>query len=167
MPSHRAGVAAVGVIVCGLITAAANGATIDPRWRSAAAKLQMPVFHPTVTYRLRLTRVRPEKPPRCAGIKEQLDAYYSGSSRTQLRISEGRPYHCNALPDAPLLQRPLVRGKRAKLFRYCEGFGCHIVVQEGYALTWRERDVEIILISRELTQAQVIAIARGMRQVPG
>jgi hypothetical protein len=132
-------------------------------WVRAAEQLEMPVFAPTITPKLKLHRVVPRK-IECGEIKEELDGYYRGSDGRRLRIAEGQPYYCGDIGDAAVLGHPTIHGKRATLYAYCEGNGCQRA-SYTFALFWRERNVQIGLISRGTQEPTLLAIARSMRLV--
>jgi hypothetical protein len=145
---------------------AALAQTIEPRWRQAAATLKMPVLRASVTLGLRLQRIATQR-INCGPIKEQFDAYYRRpSDGARLRIAEGKPQYCGDLGDAPVLQRGRVHGRRATLYRYCEGPGC-TRARNAYALVWSEQGITITLISRGLGRQQLFAVAASMQPVPG
>jgi Tol biopolymer transport system component len=132
-------------------------------WHAAAERLEMPVLQPRATPGLRLDRVVPRAID-CPRTVEELDAYYNGARGRRLRIAEGRPYYCGDIGDAPVLERPVVRGKRAVLYDFCEGSGCRAATNT-FLLTWRERGIQIVLISRGSSKATLFRLARGMRTV--
>ena len=134
----------------------------DP-WETAAQKLSMPVFRPTVTFGMTLRRLE-SRAFDCGTPIEQVDAFEKGASGRQVRIVEARPFACGDLGDVELVKRPAVRGKRASLYRYCEGNGCRRA-KLPYALLWKERGLEFLLISRGLTDAQLVRLAVGLREV--
>ncbi len=134
----------------------------DP-WQTAAARLEMPVLKPQVTPSLRLDRVVP-RTIECGQITEELDAYYSGARGKRLRIAEGKPFYCGDIGDALVLERPVVHGRRAALYDYCEGLGCGTATNT-YLLTWRELGVQLVLISRGSSKESLLRIARGMQRI--
>jgi hypothetical protein len=140
--------------------------TIEPRWQRAAAELKMPVLRPSVTFGLKLQRLQTQH-INCGRIKEQMDAYYSRrSDGAKLRIAEGKPQYCADLGDAPVVQRGLVHGRKATLYRYCEGPGCRRA-RNAYALVWSEQGITITYIARGLGRQQLFLIAASMKRVPG
>lgn len=123
----------------------------------------MPVFAPDQTFGMTLKRVHPQH-IECGDITEQLDAYYGAGEQQKLTILEGKPYYCGDLGDAPLLGTFRVHGKKASLYSYCQGAGCKEATHR-YALYWRERGIQIALLSRGTPRDQLLAIARSMAPV--
>lgn len=146
-----------------LASAATAGAGHDP-WAAAAAKLSMPVFAPTKTFGMTLKRVHPHEID-CGPIQEELEAYYGAGERQKLTILEGKPQYCGDLGDAPLLATLRIHGKKASLYSYCQGTGCGRATNT-YALFWRERGVQIALLSRGTPRAQLVQIANSLKLVP-
>jgi hypothetical protein len=153
--------AIVATAALAIPAAALGGAT--GAWQRAADRLDMPVLAPTVTGGLTLKRVVPKEID-CGAIQEELDAYYSAGPQRKLRIAEGKPFYCGDIGDAPLLSHPRVHGKRADLYEYCEGTGCRRATHR-YLLTWRERGIQIVMISRGTPQAELLVVARSMTLV--
>jgi hypothetical protein len=153
------------VLVVLVLAASAGGASAatDERWLRAADELTMPVLAPTKTFGMTLRRVRPQH-VECGEITEQLDAYYGAGERQKLTILEGKPAYCGDLGDAPLLGTYRVHGRKASLYRYCQGTGCERATQT-YALLWRERGIQVALLSRGTPRRQLLQLARSMTPV--
>lgn len=143
--------------------AATAAAAPDERWLRAAEELAMPVLAPTETFGMTLRRVRPQH-VECGEITEQLDARYGAGERQKLTILEGRPFYCGDLGDAPFLGSYRVHGKKASLYRYCQGAGCRRAAH-AFALLWRERGIQVVLLSRGTPRGQLLRLARSMTPV--
>lgn len=154
---------ATAAVAALLASAASAGAGSDP-WAAAAAKLSMPVLAPAKTFGMTLKRVHPHAID-CGPTQEELEAYYGAGERQKLTILEGKPYYCGDLGDAPLLATLRIHGRKASLYSYCQGTGC-AKATHTYALYWRERGVQLALISRGTPRAQLVQIANSMAVVP-
>ncbi len=159
------GIVAVAAVAATLTAPVAGGArqAVDAKWKAAAQQLTMPVFAPAKTFSMTLTRVVPQH-PKCGSVKEQLDAYYQ-SKTAKVHILEGSPLYCKDIPNGDLLAQLTVHKQQAFLLKYCEGAGCPAA--NSFLVSWAERNVRIIVISRGLTRANVVALATSMRVVPG
>ena len=155
---------AVLALLCAGPAGARSAAPAGDPWETAAQKLSMPVFRPTVTFGMTLRRLEPRAFDCGDTPIEQVDAFEKGARGRQVRIVEARPFGCGDLGDVELVKRPVVRGKRASLYRYCEGNGCSRAVHP-YALYWKERGLVFLLISRGLTDGQLVKFAVGLREV--
>jgi hypothetical protein len=151
------------VAITALAMPAAVAAGVPDAWQRAADRLDMPVLAPTTIAGLTLKRVV-AKSVDCGPIQEQIDGYYAAGPQRKLRIAEGKPYYCADIGDAPLLSHPRIHGKRADLYEYCEGTGCRGATSR-YLLTWRERGIQIVMISRGTELPGLLAIARSMTLV--
>ena len=154
------------VALIALVLAAPATAAVPAPWQHAAGVLDMPVLRPTHLPGLQLKRVVPQAELQCGAIQEELDGYYGGvdGNGKRLRVAEGQPFYCGDIGDAPFLGNPTIRGKQASLYAYCEGWGCGKAAHR-YLLTWRERGIQIVLISRGSPRATLYAIARSMALV--
>jgi hypothetical protein len=164
----RRGVVVLAIAVAAtVVVAAAAGSpsAVDPKWRAVAAQLAMPVFAPTKTVGLTLTKIVPAKPKKCESIPEQLDAYYTMGTTVTLRIAEGKPVYCADFGDAPVLSQPTIHKQAAFLLNYCDGAGCP--AKNTFLLSWAERGVRIYLVSRGVTRLKLMTLATSMRVVPG
>ncbi len=110
-----------------------------------------------------LKRVNPQRID-CGETTEQLDASYGAGEQRKLTIYEGQPYYCGDLGDATVLGTYRVHGRKATLYEYCQGTGCKRATNR-YALYWRERGVQVGLISRGTQRDQLLEIARSMTPV--
>jgi hypothetical protein len=130
-------------------------------WVIAAARLRIGVMAPISTpgLVLRHLRLRP-----CGGRK-WLVADYSRSDGATLTIAEGRPHTCANLGVSPQLAVWRIHGRRASLLEFCAPAGC-ARFSGDYALDWRERGIEITLLTHGLRQAELFAVARGMTALP-
>lgn len=153
------------IIVALAVTAVPAAGGTDERWLRAADELTMPVLAPTKTFGMTLRRVRPQH-VECGEITEQLDAYYGAGEQHKLTILEGQPFYCGDLGDAPFLGSYRVHGKKASLYRYCQGTGCRRA-SYGFALLWRERGIQVVLLSRGTPRRQLLQLARSMTPVGG
>jgi hypothetical protein len=143
---------------------AANAGS-DP-WAAAAADLSMPVLEPASTPGMTVRGVDPQHVD-CGAIKEQLIARYSGGPNgKRLKVFEGKPQYCGDIGDAPVIARLRIHGRRATLYDYCEGLGCRQATN-AFLLTWRERGIGIVLISRGTSRSALAAIGESMALVPG
>ena len=137
----------------------------DP-WRIAAARLDMPVFAPdsraVARLGLRLGSVKPEKLD-CGAIKEEVTATYRRGSR-RLVVTEGQPRVCGDVGPLRLASRPLVNGRRARLYELCEPPGCGRTAGPQL-LIFRKAGVEIGLQTEGIGQADLLSTARTMRIV--
>jgi hypothetical protein len=149
--------------VLGVIAAGSAAGGTDERWLRAADELTMPVLAPTRTFGMALKRVRPQHVD-CGEIEEQLDAYYGAGEQQKLTILEGQPFYCGDLGDAPLLGSYRVHGRKAALYSYCQGTGCQRA-SYTFALLWRERGIQVVLISRGTPRRQLLQLARSMTPV--
>jgi hypothetical protein len=152
----------LAAVVGALAAGSATGGT-DERWLRAAGELTMPVLAPTKTFGMTLKRVRPQHVD-CGEIQEQLDAYYGAGEQHKLTILEGQPFYCGDLGDAPLLGSYRVHGRKASLYSYCQGTGCQRA-SYTFALLWRERGIQVVLISRGTPRRQLLQLARSMQPV--
>lgn len=160
-----AAVVAAGIAFAALAgVAAGSRSAVDAQWRRAAGKLAMPIFAPSKTAGLALTKVVPKKLTTCGSIKEQLDAYYAKGAAT-LRIAEGSPAYCADFGDAPVVAQLKVHGQPGFLLDYCEGTGCP--AKNTFLLSWAEKNVRMILISRGIAKTSLLSLAASMRVVPG
>jgi hypothetical protein len=157
---RRVVLAIVAVLALGAATAAGGA---DERWQRAADELTMPVLAPSKTFGMTLRRVHPQHID-CGEIQEQLDAYYGAGEQQKLTILEGQPYYCGDLGDAPFLGTYRVHGKKASLYSYCQGTGCQRA-SYTFALLWRERGIQVVLISRGTPRRQLLQLARSMTPV--
>jgi hypothetical protein len=137
----------------------------DP-WRIAAARLDMPVFapasRPIASLGVRVVSVKPEK-LNCGVIREEVTATYRGGPR-ELVLTEGRPRVCGDVGNLRLAARPLVNGRRARLYELCEPPGCGRA-DGPQLLIFRRAGVEIGLQTKGIGQADLLAIARSMKAV--
>lgn len=153
------------VVVALAVGAGAAVGSTDGRWLRAAGELTMPVLAPTKTFGMTLERVRPQH-VECGEITEQLDAHYGAGERQKLTILEGQPFYCGDLGDAPFLGSYRVHGKKASLYRYCQGTGCQRATHT-YAVYWRELGIQVALLSRGIPRRQLLQLARSMSPVGG
>ena len=151
----------LGVVLLTVTASAAAG--IDSRWTNAARDLDMPVLAPTKTFGMTLKRVRPQHID-CGEAKEQLDASYGAGEAQKLTIFEGKPFYCGDLGDAPVIAQLRIHGKKATLYEYCQGTGCRRATFR-YALYWRERGIQIGLISRGTSRGRLVQLAQSMSLV--
>lgn len=156
---------AVAVVLAALALASAATAAVPDAWQRAANRLDMPVLYPVLHPGLVLSRVVPQQ-IECGPTEEQLDGYYRGANGNgkRLRVAEGEPFYCGDIGDAPLLAHTRIHGKRASLYSYCEGVGCGRATFR-FLLTWRERGIQVTLISRGSPRATLYAMARSMISV--
>jgi hypothetical protein len=133
----------------------------DP-WVIAAARLRVPVLAPSSTFGLALGGVRRL---RCGNQHKFLKARYARSDGATLTIAEGESYACGNLGVAPVLTSWEVHGHPARLLEWCTPTGC-ARLSEDYALEWRERGIEVVLVTHKVRQRELLGIARSMTLVP-
>lgn len=116
---------------------------------------------PTSTPRfvLRSFRLRP------CDASPQVVAKYARTDGATLTISEGKPYVCGDMGEAPRLATWRIHGQPATLRELCHPSGCARLWGD-YALDWHEKGVEIRLFTHGLRQTELLAIARSMATVP-
>jgi hypothetical protein len=147
--------------------ASAQSAAIEPGWRKAAQRLEMPVYRPERTEGLSLRRVTIGRP--CQN--QQVTAVYRGPDGALLRVYEGKPFFCADLGDARALGTAYV-GKRLAHFYESPNSDN----QPGLFLTWftqrraqrnRGPGVEMWVEIDGRDKPRALRIARSMHLVPG
>ncbi len=133
----------------------------DP-WVIADVRLRAGLLEPTATAGLVPVRVGVRG---CGNPQRWVVADYTRNDGATLTIGEGRPYGCGNVGAAPVIAVWRIHGERAALTEFCAPTGCSRLTGD-YALDWRERGVEITLLTHGLTQRELLAIARGMTAVP-
>lgn len=133
----------------------------DP-WVIAAARSRIGVMAPASTAGLALRDVRLRS---CGSAAKWLVARYSRADGARLTIAEGRPHTCANLGDSPRLAVWRLHGSPASLIEFCAPAGC-ARLSGDYALDWRERGIEITMLTHGLHQRELFAIAGGMTAVP-
>jgi hypothetical protein len=127
----------------------------------AEARLRIGALAPQVTAGLASRRARVD---RCALHARELRVDYARSDGATLVLVEGRPTACNNLGVAPTLAVWHVHGSPARLLEFCAPTGCARLIGD-YALDWRERGLEITLVTHGLSQRELFAIARSMTPI--
>jgi hypothetical protein len=125
--------------------------------------------------RLRIGALAPSEPRglaahrwrarRCAPHTQEFQVDYARADGATLTVAEGRPYGCGNLGVAPQLAVWRVHGAAARLMEFCAPTGCARLTGD-YVLDWRERGLEITLVTHRLEQRDLLAIARSMKPVP-
>jgi hypothetical protein len=133
----------------------------DP-WVIAEAQLRIGLLAPTSSGGLVLKRIRMRS---CGSVRKWLEADYAGANGATLTVGEGRPYACANLGLAPQLAVWRVHGSPARLVEFCAPTGCSRLWGD-YALTWRERGLQIVLLTHGLSQRELLTLAQSMTGVP-
>jgi hypothetical protein len=145
-----------------LVRAAATPAAPNP-WEAEAEKLSSFLYEPSFSAGLRLTGI--ELLPSCAGVKFTIAAYYGTTGGATLTIAEGAPQTCGQLGDPPRLATWWIHGHPASLSEFCAPTGC-ARTSGDYALDWRTQGREITLMTHNVGQHALLAVARSLRRVP-
>ena len=133
----------------------------DP-WVIAQARTRLGLLAPrTRTVGLVLQSVR----VRSCGSRKWVTADYRRSDGATLTVGEGRPYTCANLGVSPQLAVWRIHGRPARLVEFCAPAGCSRLTGE-YALDWRERGIQITLLTHALRQRDLLTIAQSMTVVP-
>jgi hypothetical protein len=133
----------------------------DP-WAVAEARMRIGLLAPASTVGLVLRQVRLRS---CGGLRKWLRADYTRADGATLTVAEGRPYTCANLGVSPRLAVWRIHGSAASLLEFCAPSGCARLSGE-YALDWRERGVQVTLVTHGLRQRELLTIARSMAAVP-
>jgi hypothetical protein len=128
----------------------------------AEARLRMGALAPSTLQGLAARRWRGR---RCAPRTKELEVDYARADGAALTVVEGRPYGCGNFGVAPQLAIWRVHGATARLLEFCAPTGCSRLTGD-YVLDWRERGLEISLVTHRLEQRELLALARSMRPVP-
>jgi hypothetical protein len=131
-------------------------------WVIARVQLRIGLLVPTSTSGLVLRQIR-RRP--CGAAKKWLEADYSRLDGATLTVAEGKPDVCANLGVAPRLAVWRIHGIPASLIEFCAPTGCARLWGD-YALDWRERGIQITLLTHGLSQRQLLTIARSMTVVP-
>jgi hypothetical protein len=155
----------VVLIAVGAATSA-ESAAVEPGWRKAAQRLDMPVYRPERTEGLSLRRVTIGRP--CQN--QQVTAVYRGPDGALLRVYEGKPFFCADLGDARALGTAYVGRRLAHFYESPNSDN-----QPGLFLTWftqrraqrnRGPGVEMWVEIDGRDKPRALRIARSMRLVP-
>ena len=133
----------------------------DP-WVIAQARTRIGLLAPrtrTVGLELRSVRVR------SCGSRKWATAEYRRVNGATLTVGEGRPYTCANLGVSPQLAVWRIHGSPARLIEFCAPTGCSRLTGD-YALDWRERGIQITLLTHGLLQRELFTIAESMTVVP-
>lgn len=130
-------------------------------WVIAQVHLRIGLLAPTSTSGLVLRQIR-RRP--CGAAKKWLEADYSRVDGATLTVAEGKPAVCANLGVAPRLAVWRIHGSPASLIEFCAPTGCARLWGD-YALDWRERGIQITLLTHGLSQRQLLTIARTMTVV--
>jgi hypothetical protein len=133
----------------------------DP-WVIAQARTRIGLLAPrTRVAGLQLQRVR----VRSCGSRKWVTAEYRRVDGATLTVGEGRPYTCANLGVSPQLAVWEIHGRPARLIEFCAPAGCSRLTGK-YALDWRERGIQITLLTHGLRQRELFTIAKSMTVVP-
>jgi hypothetical protein len=133
----------------------------DP-WVIAQARTRLGLLAPrtrTVGLELRSVRVR------SCGSRKWVTAEYRRADGATLTVGEGRPHTCANLGVSPQLGVWRIHGSPAHLSEFCAPAGCSRFTGD-YALDWRERGIQITLLTHGLRQRDLFTIAQSMTVVP-
>ena len=133
----------------------------DP-WVIAQARTRIGLSAPrprAVRLELRSVRVR------SCGSRKWVTAEYRRVDGATLTVGEGRPHTCANLGVSPQLAVWRIHGRPARLIEFCAPAGCSRLTGE-YALDWRERGMQITLLTHGLRQRELFTIAQSMTVVP-
>ena len=157
------------VVSCarGGVVARAYGPVLerDP-WLYTAASLTMPVFEPTAAASLGfvLESARPKGGCSNSVPQQQVTAKYSRADGATIELYEAKP-PCGNLGEDPVLAHWWIHGSPATLYEYCAGpLGCSRTTGE-YALHWRERGVDLAIVTHGVRQSELLALARSFTVV--
>ena len=128
----------------------------------AEARLRIGALAPSAPQGLTARRWRGR---RCAPRTKEVEVDYARPDGATLTVVEGRPYGCGNLGVSPRLAVWRVHGATARLVEFCAPTGCARLAGD-YALQWRERGLEITLVTHGLEQRELLAFARSMSPVP-
>jgi hypothetical protein len=134
----------------------------DP-WVVAEVRLRIGLLAPTsrrVGLVLQRIRLRP-----CGALRKWLEADYTRTDGAKLTVAEGKPYVCANLGLSPQLAVWHIDGSPVRLAEFCAPTGCARLWGD-YALDWRERGIEITLLTHGLSQRELLTISHGMAAVP-
>jgi hypothetical protein len=133
----------------------------DP-WVVAQARTRIGLLAPrarTVGLEPRSVRVR------SCGSRKWVTAEYRRVDGATLTVGEGRPHTCANLGVSPQLAVWRIHGRPARLIEFCAPAGCSRLTGE-YALDWRERGIQITLLTHGLRQRELLTVAKSMKVVP-
>jgi len=163
----RIGLAVLVVVaIAAGVATTADSTAIEPGWRKAAQRLDMPVYRPERTEGLALARVRTGRP--CQN--QQVTAVYRGADGALLRVYEGKPFFCADLGDARALGTAYVGRRLAHFYESPNSDN-----QPGLFVTWftqrraernRGPGVEMWVEIDGRDKPRALRIARSMRVVP-
>ena len=151
----------------GAVVARAYGPTLehDP-WLYTAASLTMPVFEPAAAPSLGFVLKNAQPKGNCSNSvpQQQAHADYARADGATIEIYEAKP-PCGNLGADPVLAHWWIHGSPATLYEYCAGpLGCSRTTGE-YALHWRERGVDLAIVTHGVRQSELLALARSMTVV--
>jgi hypothetical protein len=163
--------AVVAALLAGMLSAASAGAHMT--WDQAAADGDFPVYQPTQTLGLKLSRLAIVAchVPATVGTPLVAESGKRHSRRGWFSVTESLPA-CRTSRAQRVVRRITINGVTVKVAVNCPPTSCHVTAEDGvrlgYRLLWRNgvtRRTFIDLRTRRLSLTRIVRVARSLTRV--